>query len=184
MLLFPMFTLSLGGFPSQSSQSPSLSPGLSLFRSSLTRLRSAAALAPQLFPGSCTDGSPDERPSSVRPFLHRPFVACPCPLTEQNESKIRPLFSYSCKRKNLQLLCCYIFTKTGGFELPFSSEKEFVTSRLLYFATSASSHGTNAPLPRLHRCRGELHAQIYDVAGSGNLDDGNSDDARLAQCSR
>jgi hypothetical protein len=149
-----MSTLSLEGFSSQSSQSA----GLLLFCSSSPRPRSAAALAPQHFPSLGIDGSKDERLSPTRPFLHRPFVASICSLTEQNESKKRPLFSYPYKRINLQLLYCYIFTKIGGLRTSIFIQEGIVTSRLLYFATSASSHGTNASLPRLHRCRGELHA--------------------------
>jgi hypothetical protein len=48
----------------------------------------------------------------------------------------------------------------------------------------SNPHGTNVPLARLHRVRGQLHAQIHDVARSGDPDDGNSDDARLRKCRR
>jgi hypothetical protein len=33
-----------------------------------------------------------------------------------------------------------------------------MTSLLPYLSTRFSSHGTNAPPARLHRCRGEIHA--------------------------
>ena len=110
MLPCTMFTLSPEGLSSNSSRSP----GLSLFRSSSPSPRSAAALAPQFFPSLCTGGSSDPRLSLTRPFLHRPFTTSSCFLTEQNESKKRPLFSYSYKRTNLQPLYYYIFTKMGG----------------------------------------------------------------------
>jgi hypothetical protein len=161
MLPCPMFTLSLEGFSSQSSESPSSSPGLSLLCNPTFRPRSAAALAPQLSPCPCTGSSSDKRLSYSRPLLARPSAASFCSLTEQNESKKRPLFSYAYKDSSMQLLYCYIFTKTGGV---FSSNFHLHPRRRSlrrYFFTSPlrlSSHGTNAPLPRLHRCRGEIHA--------------------------
>ncbi len=147
-------------FSSQSSQSLYPSPRFSLFRGSSPRPRSAAALTPQLCPSLCPDRSSDESLSSTRPFLHQPFVASSCSLTEQNESKKRLLFSHTYKGTNLQLLYSYTFTKIGGRFLRTSIfiREGIVTSLPLYFAASISSHGTIPSLPRLHRCRGELHA--------------------------
>jgi len=157
MLPCTMFTLSPEGLSSNSSRSP----GLSLFRSSSPSPRSAAALAPQFFPSLCTGGSSDPRLSLTRPFLHRPFTTSSCSLTEQNESKKTPfVFILLQTHKSATPLLLYIYKNGGGCFLRTSIfiRKGVVTSLSLYFATSTSSYGTNPSLPRLHRCRGELHA--------------------------
>ena len=161
MLPCPMFTLSLEGFSSQSSESPSSSPGLSLLCNPTFRPRSAAALAPQLSPCPCTGSSSDQRLSYSRPLLARPSAASFCSLTEQNESKKRPLFSYAYKGSSLQLLYCYIFTKIGGG--CFLRTSIFIREGVRYVATSLLHHFAFPPMeqmPRSHvfRCRGEIHA--------------------------
>ena len=145
-------------FSSQSNRFLYPSTRLSLFRSSSPRPCSAVASAPQL---STCPYTPGPVLSSAHRHHSRPFAASSCSLTEQKESKKRPLFPYAYEGKNLQLLYCYIFTEIGGgvfFELPFSPESASLPRYIFTSLLWSSSHGTNVPLGRLHRCRGELHA--------------------------
>src|SRR5271163_128791 len=146
-------------FSSQFTQSPSPSPGFFRLRSYSPRPR--------------IGDSSDPRLSSTRPLHPRQFADPFRSLTEQKESKRRPLFSYSYKLTTLQLLCCYIFTKIGGrvfFELPSSSEKASLPRHFFTSILRLSSHGTNAPLARLHRCRGEEQAKIMSGCETACID--------------
>jgi hypothetical protein len=184
----------------RSSESPSPSPGLSLFCNPSLCLRSAAASAPQLFPLLCSGGSSDPCPSrTVRathamPHLSRapiPFgitsFAHPHPLT--------PIESHLCKNRggggvvyplHIRPIQCtatpatpfrsmayvtILWTARGGHMtllrdvIPSSLRllSALCASALSFSFTGQQTlvsrrHGTIPSLPRLHRCRGELHA--------------------------